>query len=107
MAVGQVNAYCHVTEQCKPLPGDSNLPATNLPFNEVKAYMAWLSAKSSEHYFIPSYAQYRYAAGVGGTDTNRDFNCQVSLAGQIIKGMTLINIETGRANTLGSGELCR
>ena len=101
ISVGQVDAYCHATGQCKPLPGESNMPATNLPFSEVKAYVAWLSAQSSEHYFIPSYVQYRYAASVSGTDTNRDFNCQVTLAGQIIKGLTMVNIETGRANIWG------
>ncbi len=101
VSVGQVNAFCTATKQCKPLPGDSNLPATNISFGEVKSYIAWLSAKSDEHYFIPSYAQYRYAASVGGTDTNRDFNCQVTLAGQIIKGLTPVNIETGHANSWG------
>jgi len=101
VSVGQVNAYCHATGQCKPLPGESNMPATNLPYSEVKAYMAWLSAHSSERYFIPSYIQYRYAASVSGTDTNQDFNCRVTLAGQIIKGLTMVNIETGRANIWG------
>ncbi|MGB9430082.1 MAG: protein kinase [Gammaproteobacteria bacterium] len=101
VSVGQINAYCAATGACNPLPGDSSLPATNLSFNQVKAYVAWLSAKSSEHYFIPSYAQYRYAASVGGTDANRDFNCQVTLAGQLIKGMSMVNIETGRANSWG------
>jgi hypothetical protein len=101
VSVGQVNAYCRAAAQCKPLPGDSSLPATNLSFSQVKAYVAWLSAKSSEHYFIPSYAQYRYAASVNGTDANRDFNCQVTLAGQLIKGMSMVNIETGRANAWG------
>ncbi len=101
VSVAQINAYCQATGQCKPLPGDSNLPATNISFSEVRAYLAWLSAKSSEHYFIPSYSQYRYAASVAGTDASRDFNCQVTLSGQIIKGMTAISIQTGRANTWG------
>ncbi|MGH8282532.1 MAG: protein kinase domain-containing protein, partial [Gammaproteobacteria bacterium] len=101
VSAAQINAYCQATGQCKSLPGDSRLPATNIPFSEVKDYLAWLSAKSSEHYFIPSYSQYRYAASVAGTDTSRDFNCQVTLAGQIIKGMTAVSIQTGRANTWG------
>lgn len=65
VSVGEVNAYCHASHQCQPLSGDSGLPATNIPFGEVKSYVAWLSARSHEHYFIPSYSQYRYAASVG------------------------------------------
>ncbi|HVA55990.1 MAG TPA: protein kinase [Gammaproteobacteria bacterium] len=101
VSVGQVNAYCHATGQCKPLPGENNMPATNLPFSEVKNYVAWLSARSKEHYFIPSYIQYRYAASVSGTDTNQDFNCQVTLAGQVIKGLSMVSVETGRPNIWG------
>lgn len=101
VSVGQINAYCQATGQCKRLPGESNMPATNLPFSEVKNYVAWLSARSKEHYFIPSYIQYRYAASVSGTDTNQDFNCQVTLAGQVIKGLSMVNIETGRPNIWG------
>ena len=101
ISVGQVNAYCRSTGQCKPLPGESTMPATNLPFSEVKNYVAWLSAQSSEHYFIPSYIQYRYAASVSGTDTNQDFNCQVTLAGQVVKGLSMVTIETGRPNIWG------
>ncbi|MGA9852789.1 MAG: protein kinase [Gammaproteobacteria bacterium] len=101
VSVSQVNAYCQTTGQCTPLPGDGSLPATNLSFNEVKAYLAWLSTKSKEHYFIPSYSQYRYAASVDGTDSNRDFNCQVTLAGQVIKGMTPVGIQTGSPNAWG------
>ncbi|MGH8397170.1 MAG: protein kinase domain-containing protein [Gammaproteobacteria bacterium] len=101
VSVAQINAYCQTTGQCKVLPGNGNLPATNITFSEVKSYLAWLSAKSGEHYFIPSYDQYRYAASVAGTDTSRDFNCQVTLSGQIIKGLSVLSVETGRANTWG------
>ena len=101
VSVGQFNAFCSATGQCKKLPGDSGLPATNISYAEVKAYVSWLSAKSHERYFIPSYAQYRYAANVGDSNTNRDFNCQVTLSGQIIKGLSMVNIETGKANAWG------
>jgi serine/threonine protein kinase len=101
VSAAQFNAFCAATGQCKALPGDGNLPATDIPYSRVKAYVNWLSAKSDERYFIPSYAQYRYAASVGGSNTNRDFNCQVTLSGRIIKGLTVVSIETGRANAWG------
>jgi len=101
VSVAQFNAFCAVTGQCQALPGDGNLPATDISYGKVKAYVSWLSAKSHERYFIPSYAQYRYAASVGGSNTNRDFNCQVTLSGRIIKGLTVVSIETGRPNAWG------
>lgn len=101
VSVGQFNAFCSATNRCKKLPGDSNLPATNISYTEVKAYLNWLSDKSGERYFIPSYAQYRYAASVGDSNTNRDFNCQVALGGQIIKGLSVVSIETGSPNAWG------
>ncbi|MGH8280282.1 MAG: protein kinase domain-containing protein [Gammaproteobacteria bacterium] len=101
VSTGEVNDYCAATRSCKPLPGAGDLPARGLPFSEVQAYVAWLSSTSHERYFIPSYAQYRYAASVADTNTSRDFNCQVTLAGQIIKGMALVNIQTGRPNAWG------
>ncbi|MDE2346418.1 MAG: SUMF1/EgtB/PvdO family nonheme iron enzyme, partial [Gammaproteobacteria bacterium] len=101
ISVGQINAYCRATGQCKPLNGENNMPATDIPFTDARNYVAWLSKRSSERYFIPSYIQYRYAASAGGTDTNQDFNCQVTLAGQVIKGLSMVNIETGRPNIWG------
>ena len=100
-SVGQINAYCRATGQCTPLKGENSMPATDIPFSEARNYVAWLSKRSNERYFIPSYIQYRYAASAGGTDTNQDFNCQVTLAGQVIKGLSMVNIETGRPNIWG------
>lgn len=101
ISVGQINDYCAAAKACKPLTGNRDLPANNLSFSEVQAYVNWLSSESHERYFIPSYAQYRYAASVANTDTSRDFNCQVTLAGQLIKGMAPVSIETGRPNAWG------
>ena len=101
VSVAQFNAFCAVTGECQALPGDGNLPATDISYSKVKAYLSWLSIKSKERYFIPSYAQYRYAASVGGSNTSRDFNCQVTLSGRTIKGLTAVSIETGRPNAWG------
>ncbi|HET7650549.1 MAG TPA: protein kinase [Gammaproteobacteria bacterium] len=101
VSVGQWNEYCRNSGQCKPSAGDAGLPITNVPYSEIKQYIAWLSDKSGEHYYLPSYQQWKYAASAGGTDTNRDFNCQVTLGGQIIKGLSMVNTETGRANAWG------
>ncbi|HEV2239280.1 MAG TPA: SUMF1/EgtB/PvdO family nonheme iron enzyme, partial [Ktedonobacterales bacterium] len=101
ISVGDINAYCQASGQCSALSGDNGMPATNVPFSTAKAYVSWLSQKSGAHYFIPSFEQWQYAASVGGTDTNRDFNCHVELGGQVVKGVSVVPVGTGRANTWG------
>ncbi|HEX6550437.1 MAG TPA: protein kinase [Gammaproteobacteria bacterium] len=101
VSVGEWNDFCRSSGQCTAAGGDAGSPITGIPYTKVKAYLAWLSEKSGEHYFLPSYEQWKYAASVGGTDTNHDFNCQVTLGGQVIKGLSMVNIETGRANAWG------
>ena len=100
-SVGEVNAFCQATGQCSALPGDSGMPATNVSFATAKAYAAWLAQKSGAHYFIPNSDQWQYAASVGGTDTNRDFNCHVTLGDQVLKGLSLVPVGTGRGNAWG------
>ena len=101
ISVGDINAFCQASSQCGALSGDNGMPATNLPFSTAKAYVAWLSQKSGAHYFIPSFEQWQYAASVGGTDTNRDFNCHVQLGDQVLKGLSIVPVGTGRANAWG------
>ncbi|HET7922518.1 MAG TPA: bifunctional serine/threonine-protein kinase/formylglycine-generating enzyme family protein [Gammaproteobacteria bacterium] len=101
VSTGQWNDYCRASGQCTPAGGDAAAPATNIPYSQVQKYIEWLSAKSGAHYFLPTYAQWKYAASAGGSDSNRDFNCQVTLGGQVIKGLSMVNIETGRANAWG------
>ncbi len=101
LSVGDLNIFCLASGQCSPLSGDSGMPATGMSFATAKAYVAWLSQKSGAHYFIPSSDQWQYAASVGGTDTNRDFNCHVTLGDQVLKGLSLVPVGTGRGNAWG------
>ena len=101
VSVGDVNAFCKAGGGCSPLSGDDDMPATNVSFATAKAYVAWLSQKSGLHYFIPSQDQWSYAASVGGTDANRDFNCNVKLGDTVIKGLSMVPISTGKANAWG------
>jgi hypothetical protein len=38
---------------------------------------------------------------MGGTDTNRNFNCRVTQGETVIKGLSMVSIETGYGNTWG------
>ena len=42
-------------------------PVTCASFNDAKAYAAWLSAKTGQHYRLPSASEWEYAARAGGT----------------------------------------
>lgn len=101
VSVSDYNTYCRVGGQCTPLAGEGDMPATGVSFNDAKAYVAWLTQKSGVHYFIPSFEQWQYAASVGGTDGSRDFNCHVELAGSVLKGLSVVSVQTGHANNWG------
>ena len=101
VSVSDFNTYCRASGSCTPIAGEGDMPATNVSFNDAKAYAAWLSQKSSAHYFIPSFEQWQYAASVGGTDSSRDFNCHLELAGSVLKGLSVVSSQTGHMNAWG------
>ena len=101
VSVGDINTFCKDGGGCSPLSGDADMPATNIPFTTARAYVAWLSQKSGMHYFIPNREQWTYAASTGGTDTNRDFNCNVKLGDTVVKGLSMVATSTGKANSWG------
>ncbi|MGE5624018.1 MAG: bifunctional serine/threonine-protein kinase/formylglycine-generating enzyme family protein [Bacillota bacterium] len=101
VSVGDLNAYCKSSGQCNASGDNADMPATSVSFATAKAYAAWLTQKSGIHYYIPSQDQWQYAASAGGTDTNRDFNCHVTLGDQVIKGLSIVSVSTGKANNWG------
>jgi len=101
VSVGDINAFCKSGGGCSPLGGGDDMPATGVSFSTAKAYVAWLSQKSGLHYFIPSQEQWTYAASTGGSDTNRDFNCNVKLGDSVINGLSMLAIATGKSNAWG------
>ncbi len=46
-------------------PSDPQLPQTDVSYDAIKTYLAWLSAKSGERYRLPSEAEWEYAARAG------------------------------------------
>ena len=101
VSVADLNAFCKSSGQCSPSADSSDMPAVNVSFATAKAYVAWLTQKSGTRYYIPSQDQWQYAASTGGSDTNRDFNCNVKLGDTVIKGLSMLSITTGKSNIWG------
>jgi formylglycine-generating enzyme required for sulfatase activity len=63
---------CIAAGGCKYRPDDlskgrGDRPATNVSWEDVKVYLAWLSQKTGEKYRLPSEAEWEYAARGGTT----------------------------------------
>jgi serine/threonine protein kinase len=95
------NRYCDETGDCKPHNGGQQLPAVNVSATEAEGYANWLSKATGENYRLPSRKEWIYAATAQGGGASRDFNCRVSLGDQLIKGLSLLEVQVGTPNQWG------
>jgi len=101
MSIGEFNDFCHSTKKCSPLSGDSDLPATGVSFDDIKNYLKWLSAQTNATYRLPNQAEWKYAAKATAPPSGKDFNCRVTLGGNIVRGNTLLTVKSGQKNSWG------
>lgn len=59
--VSGVSWRCDVRGNQRPI-SEHHYPVTHVTWNDAKAYCAWLSEKTGDHYDLPSEAQWEYAA---------------------------------------------
>ena len=66
----EYDAFCDATQRPKPDDAGWGLgkrPVINVSWEDVQAYVTWLSENTGKHYFIPSEAQWEYAARAGSS----------------------------------------
>jgi serine/threonine protein kinase/formylglycine-generating enzyme required for sulfatase activity len=104
--------YCKLTGKCKPETNTEkfNDPVTGITLQQAQDYVKWLSARTGKKYRLPTPAEWKYAATVGGKLTSDSaqyqkmkgsFNCRVTLGDKILKGTGVANVKSGYFNAWG------
>lgn len=101
VSVGELNEFCSTTKICKPVNNiSSELPATNVSYKTVKAYVRWLSRNTGYTYRIPRQKEWLFAAKAKNSALDDNRNCSIKSRG-INKGEQLENVNAGKKNKWG------
>jgi hypothetical protein len=104
ISYGDYKTYCTLSGQCNGSEVVSDGPAfplVGLDLSGIKSYAAWLSLATGVEYRLPTAVEWEYAANATGKAAEKDFNCQVSVGGSLIRGNALVEIKTGKPNGWG------
>ncbi len=101
VSIKDLNMFCNKSSVCKVIKNkNENLPATNIKFSVVKAYLKWLSNKTHKRYRLPTKTEWLYAAITNRKSLDPNRNCFMSTRG-IEKGEELFEIKVGKPNKWG------
>lgn len=101
VSIEELNKFCKKSTSCKIEKGrDIELPASEMNFKLVKAYLKWLSKQSGQKYRLPTKNEWVYAAKSRRKNLDANRNCKLSTRG-IEKGAKLVKASIGKQNSWG------
>ena len=105
VSVADYNTYCKLSGKCPASAGGNpSMPVTGISLKDAEAYAAWLTAsnKDKAKYRLPTGAEWEHAANANGAlPSQSDFNCRVESGGNVIKGLGLVDAQSGAPNGWG------
>ena len=102
ISIADYNYFCTKTGDCKQRTStDDALPLTKISIGSIEKYLAWLSAKTGAKYRLPTNGEWQHAAHANGQQPKKDFNCRLMLGSKQIKGLNLLNAQSGKQNGWG------
>ncbi len=108
VSVVDFNHFCEQSQQCRARDAAGRrLPVTEISVVDAEDYARWLSREASSYnghqirYRLPTAAEWQHAANANGRQPERNFNCRVLSAGEVIAGHALVNARSGGQNGWG------
>ena len=94
--------FCKATGKNSPRTSEgSDAPAIRVSYQDAQSYAKWLTEKTGNTYRIPKDAEWVYAVEAGGKKPVTDFNCFLQQGAVVLKGNSLVNVNSGGANAWG------
>ena len=101
LSIAELNVFCKKSTICETIKDrDEELPASEIKFDVVKAYLKWLSKQSEQKYRLPSKKEWLHAAKSRKKYLDPNRNCELSTRG-IVKGGELVKYSIGMQNSWG------
>jgi len=102
ISVSDFNEYCNNDKACTSKSNNGEkTPAVNMNIDTVNNYLQWLSNETKNRYRLPTVTEWQHAANAAGKQPIKDFNCRLMLGNKQIKGLHLVNVQSGKQNDWG------
>jgi len=102
ISIANYNHYCSISNECKTIRAiEPKLPVTNISIGQINQYISWLSNQTGANYHLPTNTQWTVAATADSKSKIKDYNCRLMLGSKQIKGLSLVDVQSGKQNSWG------